>query len=39
MYEVLWVKRIIKYLRIKWSESIQLYCNNKSVINIMHNLV
>ena len=32
--ELLWLKIILDDLRIKWNE---LYCNNKSAINIAHN--
>jgi len=39
IYELLWIKIIIKDLRIKWEEPMRLYCDNKSAIGIAHNPV
>jgi hypothetical protein len=33
------MKIILKDLRIKWDESMKLYCDNKSAIAIAHNPV
>ena len=35
--ELLWLKIIPDDLRIKWDDPMKLYCDNKSVINIVHN--
>ena len=37
--ELLWLKIILDDLRIKWEGPMKLYCDNKSAINITHNLV
>ena len=37
--ELLQLKIILDDLRIKWEGPIKLYCDNKSTINIAHNLV
>ena len=37
--ELLWVKIILEDLKIQWSKPMKLYCDNKSAINIAHNLV
>jgi hypothetical protein len=39
IYELLWMKINLEDLRIKWDELMRLYCDNKSVIGIAHNLV
>ena len=39
IYELLWLKIILEDLKIKWKMPMRLYCNNKSAINIAHNLV
>ena len=36
---LLWVKIILEYLKVQWSKSMKLYCDNKSTINISHNPV
>ncbi|RVW40284.1 Retrovirus-related Pol polyprotein from transposon RE1 [Vitis vinifera] len=36
--ELLWLKIILDDLRIKWDGPMKLYCDNKSAINIAHNL-
>ena len=36
--EILWLKIILVDLRIKWDDPMKLYCDNKSTINIAHNL-
>ena len=35
--ELLWLKIILKDLKIKWDGSMRLYCDNKSPISIAHN--
>uniref|UniRef100_A0A2P2QLF0 Retrovirus-related Pol polyprotein from transposon TNT 1-94 n=1 Tax=Rhizophora mucronata TaxID=61149 RepID=A0A2P2QLF0_RHIMU len=35
--ELLWLKIILKDLKISWKTSMKLYCDNKSAINIVHN--
>ena len=37
--ELLWMKIILEYLKIKWDDPMKLYYNNKFAINIAHNLV
>jgi hypothetical protein len=37
--ELLWIRIILEDLRIKWEEPMRLYCDNKFVIGIAHNLV
>ena len=37
--ELLWLKIILKDLKIKWDGPMRLYCDNKSTISITHNLV
>lgn len=37
--EVLWLKIILNYLKIKREWSMKLYCDNKSAISIAHNLI
>ncbi|GAV76356.1 hypothetical protein CFOL_v3_19831, partial [Cephalotus follicularis] len=37
--ELLWLKIILKDLKIKWEGPMKLYCDNKSAINIAHNPV
>ena len=37
--ELLWVKIILEDLKVQWSKPMKLYCDNKSAINIAHNLV
>ena len=34
--ELLWLKIILKDLKIKWEGPMKLYCDNKSTINIAH---
>ena len=35
--ELLWLKIILKDLKMKWETPIRLYCDNKLTINIAHN--
>ncbi|XP_058767437.1 uncharacterized mitochondrial protein AtMg00810-like [Vicia villosa] len=35
--ELLWLKIILEDLKIRWDESMRLYCDNKSAISIAHN--
>ena len=35
--ELLWLKLILDDLRIKWDDPMNIYCDNKSAINIAHN--
>ena len=37
--ELLWVKIILEVLKVQWSKPMKLYCDNKSAINIAHNLM
>ena len=37
--ELLWLKIILDDLRIKWDDPMKLYCDKKSAINIVHNLI
>lgn len=37
--EVLWIKRLLKELKIKYEAPIQLYCDNQSTISIANNPV
>ena len=37
--ESLWIKIVLDDLGIKWEGTMKLYCDNKSTINIVHNLV
>ena len=37
--ELLWVKIILEDLKVQWSKPMKLNCDNKSAINIAHNLV
>lgn len=37
--ELIWLKSILEDMRIKWDEPMKLYYDNKSAINIAHNLV
>lgn len=37
--ELLWIKIILEDLKTKWEEPMRLLCDNKSAINIAHNLV
>ena len=37
--ELLWIKSLLEELKIKWKGIMRLYCDNKSAINIAHNLV
>lgn len=39
IHELLWLKMILKDLKIKWDGSMRLYCDNKSSINITHKVV
>ena len=39
VYELLRVKIILEDLKVRWSKPLKLYCDNKSAINIAHNLV
>ena len=39
VYELLWLKIILENLKIKWDRPKILYYDNKSAINITHNLV
>ena len=35
--ELLWIKIILRDLKVQWSKPMKLYCHNKSIINIAHN--
>ena len=37
--ELLWIRRVMKELKIEFEEPMRLYCDNKSTINIAHNPV
>ncbi|KAA3456887.1 calmodulin-binding protein 60 A-like isoform X2 [Gossypium australe] len=37
--ELLWIKIILDDLKVKWNESMRLYCDNKLAISITHNPV
>lgn len=37
MCKVLWLKKILKELKVKVEVPIKLYCDNKATINIAHN--
>ena len=37
--ELLWLKILLKELEYDFKEPMRLYCDNKAVINIAHNLV
>lgn len=37
--ELLWLKIIFEDLKVKWDETMRLYCDNKSAISIAHNPV
>jgi len=37
--ELLWIKIVLEDLKVKWKDPMKLYCDNKSAINIAHNLV
>ena len=37
--ELLWLKIVLEDLKITWDGLMKLYCDNKSAINIAHNLV
>lgn len=37
--ELLWIKIILADLRVRWEGLMRLYYDNKSTINIAHNLV
>ena len=39
MCELLWIKKILEDLRVKWHGPMKLYCDNKSAISIIHNPV
>ena len=39
MREILWIKKILEDLRVKWHGPMKLYCDNKSSISITHNPV
>lgn len=39
IYDLLWLKIVLKDLRVKWKGPMRLYCDNKSAINIAHNPV
>ena len=39
IYELLWLKIILEDLKIKWETPMRLYCDNKSAIDIAHNLI
>ena len=36
--EMLWMKIILDYLKIKYKASMRMFCDNKSAINIVRNL-
>lgn len=37
--EIMWIKTLVKELQVEIERSMQLYCDNKAVISIAHNLV
>ena len=37
--EIPWLKIILEDMKIDWKKPMQLYCNNKLLIHIMHSLV
>ena len=37
--EVLWIKSLLKDLKIEQTDPMSLYCDNKAAISIAHNLV
>lgn len=37
--ELLWIKKILEDLQVKWHGPMKLYCDNKSAISIAHNPV
>ena len=37
--ELIWIRRVMKELKIEFEEPMRLYCDNKSTINIAHNPV
>ena len=37
--ELIWIKRVLKELKIEFEEPMRLYCDNKSTISIAHNHV
>lgn len=37
--ELLWLKIILKDMKIKWVRPMRLYCDNKSAISVAHNPV
>lgn len=37
--ELIWIKRILRELKLQRTEPLKLYCDNKSAINIAHNPV
>ena len=39
VYELLWMKIILEDLKIAWKRPMKLYCDNKSTIDIAHNVV
>jgi hypothetical protein len=36
--ELLWLQIILEDLKIKWDGPMRLYCDNKSIISIVHDL-
>ena len=39
MFKLLWLKILLKDLKIDWIKPMRLYYNNKSAINIAHNRI
>ena len=37
VFELLWLKNILKDLKIKWNNPMRLCCDKKSIISIVHN--
>ena len=37
--ELMWLHTLLKELYVNVDEPMRLYCDNKSIINIVHNLV
>lgn len=37
--ELIWIRRVMEELKIKYEEPMHIYCDNKSTISIAHNLV
>lgn len=35
--ELVWIKRIVRELKLKFEDPMRLFCDNKSIISIVHN--